>query len=84
MTATSDHAVNGHQAPLLNCPRCGLSIRPKASWLWLEYCPRCMGRAHVPVRLFSSPLRSGARPPAGAAPERTDPEPGADRPEPGP
>jgi hypothetical protein len=40
----------------LNCPRCGLSIKPKARWLALEYCPRCMARARVPVKLFSSTL----------------------------
>lgn len=40
----------------LNCPRCGLSIKPRGSWLAVEHCPRCIGRARVPVQLFSSSL----------------------------
>ena len=44
-------------APLhLNCPVCGLTITPKASWLTVEHCPRCMARRHVPVRMFASTL----------------------------
>ena len=42
---------------LLICPRCGLSIRPRARWLAIEYCPRCMARARIPVA-FSSSARS--------------------------
>jgi len=41
--------------PLLSCPRCGLSIRPKIHWLAIEHCPRCLARAHVAVGLISSP-----------------------------
>ena len=40
----------------LICPRCGLSLKPRARRLAGEHCPRCMGRARIPVRLFSSPL----------------------------
>jgi hypothetical protein len=40
----------------LNCPRCGLSARAKTRLLRIEYCPRCMARALIPVRLFSSAL----------------------------
>lgn len=43
----------------LNCPRCGLSIRARARWLAIEYCPRCLARNRVAVRLFSSVLPSG-------------------------
>ena len=44
---------------LLNCPRCGLSIRPKVSWLTVEHCPRCIARARIPVKLLSSTLSAG-------------------------
>jgi Zn-finger nucleic acid-binding protein len=40
----------------LNCPRCGLSIRPRASWLAIEYCPRCLARSRLAVRVVSSVL----------------------------
>jgi hypothetical protein len=40
----------------LNCPRCGLTIRPKADWLTLEHCPRCVARTHGLVRMFASTL----------------------------
>jgi hypothetical protein len=40
----------------LNCPRCGLSIRPKARGSRIEHCPRCMARASIQVELFSSAL----------------------------
>jgi Zn-finger nucleic acid-binding protein len=56
----------------LNCPRCGLSIKPKARWLALEYCPRCMARARTPVKLFSSTLPAAELYPDDAAP---NPEP---------
>jgi len=39
------------RALLLRCPRCGLSIRPRARWLAVEHCPRCLARARLPVRL---------------------------------
>ena len=44
---------------LLSCPRCGLSIRPKASWLTVEHCPRCIARARIPVKLLSWTLPAG-------------------------
>jgi len=40
----------------LHCPRCGLGIRPRVSWLAIEHCPRCVARARIAVRLVSSPL----------------------------
>ena len=55
----SQHAAEVRSAstdsmPLLGCPRCGLSIRPRASCLVIEYCPRCIARAGIAVRLLSS------------------------------
>ncbi len=41
------------------CSRCGLSITPRARWLAIEHCPRCMARAHLPVRLISTPPATG-------------------------
>lgn len=52
----------------LNCPRCGLSIRPKVSWLTVEHCPRCIARARIPVKLFSSTLPAAELYPEGAMP----------------
>ncbi len=59
----------------LVCPRCGLSIQPRARWLTVEHCPRCIAYARIPVRMSTStspPVRSdgaGRRqhgaPPAG-------------------
>ena len=55
-------------ASFLNCPRCGLSIRSRASWLAVEHCPRCLARARIAVRLFSSPLPVAELYPEGDAP----------------
>jgi hypothetical protein len=58
----------------LNCPRCGLSIQPKVSWMTVEYCPRfeycprCMARARIPVKLFSSTLPAAQLYPEGSMP----------------
>ena len=54
--------------PLLNCPRCGLSSQPKASWLAVEYCPRRMTRARTTVKLFSSALPAAELYPEGEVP----------------
>jgi hypothetical protein len=40
----------------LNCPHCGLTITPKADWLAVEHCPRCIARRGVLVTLFASSL----------------------------
>jgi hypothetical protein len=40
----------------LRCPRCGLGIRPRVSWLAIEHCPRCVAQARIAVRLVASPL----------------------------
>jgi hypothetical protein len=52
----------------MDCPRCGLSIRPKASWLTVEYCPRCIARARTPVKLFSSTLPAAELYPESSVP----------------
>jgi hypothetical protein len=56
MNDRQDLAGRDKAALFLNCPRCGLSIKPKARWLAPEHCPRCLARARIPVRLFSSTL----------------------------
>jgi hypothetical protein len=43
----------------LNCPRCGLSIRVRGGRPGADICPRCVGRAHLAIRLVPS-----VRPPA--------------------
>ena len=40
----------------LRCPRWGLGIQPRVSWLAIEHCPRCVAQARIAVRLVSSPL----------------------------
>lgn len=50
MTPTLRNAV------YLNCPRCGLTISPKAEWLAIEHCPRCIARHRALVKLFASTL----------------------------
>jgi hypothetical protein len=68
MTSTDDRAASRRAAPFLNCPRCGLSIRPKARWLTVEHCPRCLARARVAVKMFSSPLPAAELYREGGAP----------------
>lgn len=53
---TRDPGSNGAGTIHLNCPRCGLTITPKANWLTVEHCPRSIARSGVPVRLFTSTL----------------------------
>jgi hypothetical protein len=43
--ATDELAANESAIWFLICPRCGLSIKPRADWLTVEYCPRCIARA---------------------------------------
>jgi hypothetical protein len=43
-------------AQYLNHPRCGLTIRPRAEWLAVEHCPRCLARRRTAVNLFASTL----------------------------
>ena len=52
----------------LNCPRCGLTIKSRAPWLAIRFCPRCLARSQLAVELFSSPLRAEALYAEGSAP----------------
>lgn len=56
----------------LNCPRCGLTITPKASWLTIEHCPRCIARSGLAVSLLASTLPTDK-------PYAAEATPGADR-----
>ena len=49
---------SGAAAPTryLHCPRCRLSIRPRATSLHVIHCPRCVARSRTLVELFASPL----------------------------
>ena len=51
-----DPEASACEVSFLNCPRCGLSLRPRAGWSTIEHCPRCMARARIPITLFVSPL----------------------------
>ena len=50
--------ASGAQAPgrYLTCPRCRLSIRPRALSPHLVHCPRCAARSRTLVELFASTL----------------------------
>ena len=69
ITSTEDPAASRLAAPFLNCPRSSLSIRPKARWMTVERCPRCLARARVAVEMFSSPLPAAELYRAGGAPQ---------------
>jgi hypothetical protein len=86
--STEDPAESRRPAPFLNCPRCGLSIRPKARWMAIEHCPRCLARARVVVNMFPSSLpatelyREGGAPKStgGAHPQPAEPARDEERP----
>jgi hypothetical protein len=42
---------------LLRCPHCHFSLHPRATWLTLDYCPRCLAKRHVaePLRTTDEP-----------------------------
>lgn len=42
----------------LHCARCRLAIRVRADYLILTNCPRCLARAGLASRMFSSPLNA--------------------------
>ena len=54
LMSRADRVSKAGGAVFMNCPRCGLSIRRKVDRLMLEHCPRCAGRAGIPVPLFVS------------------------------
>ena len=72
MTSADDQDPSRRAAIFLNCPRCGLSIRPKARWMTVEHCPRCLARARVAVKMFSSPLPTAALYREGGAPRANE------------
>lgn len=43
----------------LTCPRCGLTILPRADWLVVEHCPRCLARRHSAVRMLAFAAADG-------------------------
>ena len=63
-----DQASNGVGLIHLNCPRCGLTITPKAGRLTVEHCPRCMARGGITIGLFASTLPTDELYAADAAP----------------
>lgn len=42
----------------LNCPQCGLTLMPKARWLAIEHCPRCIARRSSAIKMLrtTSPI----------------------------
>ncbi|HXO08684.1 MAG TPA: hypothetical protein VN880_11660 [Solirubrobacteraceae bacterium] len=66
-TQTPD--ASGAEVIYLNCPRCGLTVTPKADWLAVEHCPRCIARRGSVVRLFASTLPADALYAADARPD---------------
>ena len=55
-------------AQYLNCPRCGLTIRPRTEWLAIEHCPRCLARRRAVVTLFAATLPAAELYDEGATP----------------
>ncbi len=37
----------------VECPRCGWSATPRAVWLWIEHCPRCIAQAHRAIKVIA-------------------------------
>lgn len=50
------------------CARCGLMIRPRASYLTSEHCPRCLGRDRLAIPMLA--MQAGGSPEAERS--RTD------------
>jgi hypothetical protein len=63
--------------PYMNCPRCGLSIRLRASSLLLERCPRCLARTRTVIPMYTSehklPAGSGSTAPLPVSERRPAP-----------
>lgn len=70
-----DGAADGGERVHLNCPRCGLTIRPRAPWLTIEHCPRCLARSRTPVALFASTLPAAELNAADRLPAMRDDDP---------
>jgi hypothetical protein len=48
---------------VLRCPKCRFALRPRASYLTLDFCPRCLARTGVAVGLVGLADASPADPP---------------------
>lgn len=59
----------GAEFTYLNCPQCGLTLAPKADWLAVAHCPRCVARRGALVTLFPSTLPSQMLYADGAGPD---------------
>src|ERR1700727_2495403 len=73
-TQTPD--ASGAEVIYLNCPRCGLTVTPKANWLAVEHCPRCIARRGALVKLLASTLPAEALYAESARPDPDRPEAG--------
>ncbi len=40
---------------MLSCPHCRFSFRPRATYLTLDYCPRCLAHRRVAEPLLAMP-----------------------------
>jgi hypothetical protein len=54
---------------ILSCPHCRFSVRPRAAYLTMDYCPRCLAKRRIAEPLVVHEPAS-ALAPAGARPER--------------
>lgn len=67
----------------LSCPRCGLSVYQRHPEIALQYCPRCVAHARIPVLMETSTTPSADRtnPPAHRSRSlgQSRPERGRDR-----
>jgi uncharacterized OB-fold protein len=55
---------------VLRCPRCGLTVAPRASWLAITYCPRCLARSRIIVELSNAGKAERAPTSGDTPPER--------------
>jgi phage FluMu protein Com len=39
----------------VRCPRCRLGISPRAHWLTVEHCPRCLARRRIAIPMVTVP-----------------------------
>jgi hypothetical protein len=42
----------------VNCPRCGLAVQLRASFLALRHCPRCVAQRGIAVEMLTSDSRT--------------------------
>jgi uncharacterized OB-fold protein len=68
----NDRRASGARGELsvLRCPRCGLTVAPRASWLAITYCPRCLARSHTIVGLSDAEEAQKALTSDGTPPTR--------------